>query len=311
MSKLVRRAIIPAITLLVIICITILERTRSNTSWYDKSNQIYDSLTHFTFSSPYQTQSSSPNYQAPPSTPSPPQQQPSNQQGIDKQSTENEEPKEEPKEETPDPCTVKNPLNQGFIDLRGLSATGNENKPAPWKSRGYDSGKNFTIGICSNPFKQSHNELNEIQDSVNSTRIGAYYVDPKTNKYVSIGEYSTQPMFRGRKLTLTYENGSFCNAYDSASGARLRKSTILTFTCDREMSAKASVSYVGSANDCTFFFEVKSHHACPTAAKANNMAAAWIFLVIFLAALAVYFSGGLLYKHMKASKKVDGGVFKA
>lgn len=300
MSKLVRRAMIPAITLLFIICITILEKSKSNTSLYDKSSEIFDSISHFTFKSPHE-QKSSPNAQEFPSHPS------SGQLTTDKQNAEHEE----SKEEVPDPCTIKNPLNQGFIDLRGLSAMGNENKPMPWKSRGYDSGKNFTVGICSNPFKQSHNELNEIQDSVNSTMIGAYYVDPATNKYVSMGEYSSHPIFRGRKLTLTYENGSYCNAYDLTSGARLRKSTILTFTCDREMSAKASVSYVGSSNDCTFFFEVRSHHACPTAAKANNMAAAWIFLFIFLAALAVYFSGGLLYKHMKASRKENRVASKA
>lgn len=296
MSKLLRRAIIPAITLLLIICITILERSKSDTSLYDKSNHIFDSISHLTFTTPGETKSNSPNSQTSASS------------SQDKQKVDNDD---ESKEEIPDPCTIKNPSNQGFIDLRGLSALGNENKAMPWKSRGYDSGKNYTIGICSNPFKQAHNEVSEIQDSVNSTMIGAYYIDPKTNKYVSMGEYSSHPVFRGRKLTLTYENGSFCNARDSTTGARLRKSTILTFTCDREMSAKATVSYVGSANDCTFFFEVKSHHACPTAAKANNMAAAWIFLFIFLAALGVYFSGGLLYKHMKASRKDNRGLPKA
>ncbi|KAI5953100.1 MRL1 [Candida margitis] len=300
MSKLVRRAIIPVITLLFIVCITILEKSKSNASLYDTSSGIFDSISHFTFTSP-NGGNMSPNQQSPPSH------QAQSEPSSNKHATENEE----LNEEIPDPCTIKNPLNQGFIDLRGLSAMSNENRALPWKSRGYDSGKNFTIGICSNPFKQSHNELSEIQDSVNSSMIGAYYVDPATNKYVSMGEYSTQPIFRGRKLTLTYENGSFCNAYTSPSGPRLRKSTILTFTCDREMSAKASVSYIGSSNDCTFFFEVRSHHACPTAAKANNMAAFWIFLFIFLAALAVYFSGGLLYKHMRASKRDNRGVDKA
>ena len=60
-------------------------------------------------------------------------------------------------------------------------------------------------------------------------------------------------MFRGRKLTLTYENGSYCDAVDSITNQRLRKSTILTFTCDREMSARALVSFIGQANECTYF----------------------------------------------------------
>ncbi|KAI3406377.2 MRL1 [Candida oxycetoniae] len=209
---------------------------------------------------------------------------------------------EEAKETVLDPCTVFHPISKGFIDLSGLSSFGNENKPMPWNSRGYDSGKNYTIGICSNPFKKHHDNLNEIQDNVNATNIGAFYVDPVTNKYVSIGEFSTEPKFRGRKLTLTYENGSYCDAQDSKTGNRLRKATILTFTCDREMSARAVISYIGNFNDCSYFFEVKSHHACPTAAKANNLAAVWIFLLIFCAALLVYLSGGLLYRQMKLNK---------
>ena len=83
--------------------------------------------------------------------------------------------------------------------------------------------------------------------------IGGYYIDSKTNKYVSIGQYATTPVFRGRKLTLTYENGSYCDAVDSITNQRLRKSTILTFTCDREMSARALVSFIGQANECTYF----------------------------------------------------------
>ena len=82
-------------------------------------------------------------------------------------------------------------------------------------------------------------------------------------------------------MTLTYENGSYCDIIDKNTNQRLRKSTILTFTCDREMSARALVSYIGQANECTYFFEVRSHHACPTAAKANNLAAVWIFFVLY------------------------------
>lgn len=201
-----------------------------------------------------------------------------------------------------DACTVTNPLTHGFIDLRELSSISNEGKSVPWVSKGYDSGHNFTLGICSNPFRKLHQ--NEMKDDVNSTMVGGYYIDQTSGKYISIGEFSETPVFRGRKLTLTYSNGSYCdNLVDSVTGERLRKSSILTFTCDREMQSKASVSFVGSANDCSYFFEVRSVHACPTAHKADNLAAIWIFLFIFLAALFVYFSGGLLYKQMKHHKQ--------
>lgn len=217
---------------------------------------------------------------------------------------------EKEKQEELDPCTVFNPVNKGFINLQSLSSLGNEGKPLAWNTRGWDSGKNYTIGICSNPFKKMHSD-EEIQDigSVNATNIGAFYIDSKTNKFVSMGEYSTTPKFRGRKLTLTYENGAYCdNLIDGTSGQRLRKSTIITFTCDRELMTKAQISFVGSPNDCNYLFEVRSHHACPTAAKENNMAAIWIFLFILLAALFVYFSGGLLYRQMKQVKQTPKGL---
>lgn len=202
-----------------------------------------------------------------------------------------------------EPCTVISPLSHHFIDLSSLSSKGNEGRAMPWASKGYDSGLNFTLGVCSSPFKKTHDANDEVKDITNSSAVGGYYIDSKTGKYVSIGEYSSKPVVRGKKITLSYTGGSYCeNMYNQETGEKVRKSTILTFTCDREMLAKASVSYVGSFNDCSYIFEVRSHHACPTAAKADNLAVIWIFFFILLAALLVYFSGGLIYKQIKLQK---------
>lgn len=203
-----------------------------------------------------------------------------------------------------DPCTVINPISHGFIDLSSLSSMSNEGKALPWTAKGYDKGHNFTLGICSTPFK--HLQLtNQVVDVDNTSLVGGFYSDPKTNKFYSIGDFSQEPVFRGRKLTLTYSGGSYCQGIVNATtNENLRKSTVLSFTCDREMLAKASISYIGSLHDCSFFFEVRSHHACPTAAKANNLAVIWIFLFILIAALAAYGSGGFLYHYLKRQKSV-------
>lgn len=199
-------------------------------------------------------------------------------------------------------CTVVNPLNRGFIDLSGLSAMGNEGRALPWGAKGFDNGVNYTLGICSSPMKKIHDQT-EIQDGLNSSMMGGYYVDKNTGKYVSLGEFSTTPSFKGRKLTLTYENGSYCNnIIDESTGEKLRRSTTLIFTCDRDMLSKASVSYISRSNDCNYIFEVRSHHACPTAAKSNNLAAVWIFLIIVLAAIVGYFSGGILFRQLKINR---------
>lgn len=311
MSKLLRRTILPAITIVLIVFFVVLESSKKpNDSLYDAGSHIFDSISHLSFVDGQLIE------QKPPNQPFANEQlkqinsTPDNSLQPTKQEDEEKKKLKEKEEEEKqlDPCTVFNPISKGFIDLSGLSSSSNEGKALPWGSKGYDSGKNYTIGVCSSPFKKHHSEINEIQDNLNSSLIGAYYVDPESKKYVSMGKYSTVPKFRGRKLTLTYENGSYCDIIDKNTNQRLRKSTILTFTCDREMSARALVSYIGQANECTYFFEVRSHHACPTAAKANNLAAVWIFLFIFLAAVFVYFSGGLLYRQMKQASTTRSKV---
>lgn len=204
-----------------------------------------------------------------------------------------------------EPCTALSPLSHHFIDLSSLSSKGNDGKALPWTSKGFNSEHNFTLGVCSSPFKKAHDKFDEVKDISNSTNVGAYYIDQKLGKYVSMGQYSTTPVVRGKKLTLTYTNGSYCeNMFNKETGERVRKSTLIMFTCDREILSKATASFVGSFNDCSYVFEVRSHHACPTAAKADNLAVIWIFLLILLAALAVYFSGGLLYRQIKLRNAV-------
>ncbi|EGW35063.1 uncharacterized protein SPAPADRAFT_133026 [Spathaspora passalidarum NRRL Y-27907] len=288
--KILRRVTLPLLTFTLIVCITIIQTNKPKDTLYKTGTQIFDSISHFTFTKDELLPQAQPDEAL--FSPSEAEQSGSD----DKSETE--------EEEKLDPCTIINPNTKQFIDLRGLSSFANDGKALPWNTRGYDSGRNYTIGICSNPFKKFHDSWNEIQDGLDPSKIGAYYIDPATNKYVSMGEYATTPVFRGRKLTLTYENGAFCDAVDANTGKKLKKSTILTFTCDREMmNSKASISFVGQMNNCSYFFEVRSHHACPTAAKTNETGAIWIFLLIVLAALLVYFSGGLLYKQMKRKPK--------
>ncbi|ODV93691.1 hypothetical protein PACTADRAFT_46176 [Pachysolen tannophilus NRRL Y-2460] len=193
-----------------------------------------------------------------------------------------------------DPCTAINPLTNGFFDLRSLSSMNlNDGSVSAWNARGYDYNMNFTLGMCSSPLKKQNIQPGDFDQVTNTSLIGGFYTDQEGVKY-SIGEYSTAPVFRGRKLTLTYTNGSFCEK--TSTGEAWRKSTILSFTCDRELMAKAQISFVGVLHDCDYFFEVRTVHACPTAAKSDNLALVWIFLIIFLAALMVYCGAGTLYK---------------
>lgn len=189
-------------------------------------------------------------------------------------------------QEIEDPCTVFHPVTHQFIDLRELSYVGDhQHTSISWHARAFDDKyRNYTLGVCANPYKHEGTFTND----VNTSTVGAYFNNPTDNKLILIGEYSTKPEFHGRKLTLTYSNGLYCdNLVDSKTGERIRRTTVLTFTCARDMMARASVHFVAQAHDCTYFFEVRSHHACPMAPKSNNMAAVWIFALILSAAVLV------------------------
>lgn len=194
-----------------------------------------------------------------------------------------------------DPCTIINPLTNQFFDLRPLSSLNNNNEVQAWNSKGFDYGRNFSIGICSTPLRQI-NALTELDfiDSKNKSDIAGYYTNSDGHK-VSIGSVSSTDLkFRGMNLVMEYINGDKCE-----NSPNLFKSTLLTFKCDREMMSKARVNYLGASNNCSYFFEVRTVHACATSYDENDDEIWIIFLTILLSAMGVYFFAGIIYKCIK------------
>ncbi|VEU19838.1 DEKNAAC100409 [Brettanomyces naardenensis] len=191
-------------------------------------------------------------------------------------------------------CTVINPLTNQFYDLRSLASVEKElngqtvRQVQPWMSRGFDYGGNFTIGICSSPLV--HLDEMDFPNVVNRTDVGAFFSSPDAKGRISLGQVSRAPKFRGRKLIMEYTGGDLCPNSDDR-----RRSTLLMFTCDREMASKAKVSYIGSLDDCSYFFEVKTIHACATAPTNESMGIVSIVILIGSAAAITFFGGGLLY----------------
>ena len=141
---------------------------------------------------------------------------------------------------------------------------------------------------------------------------------------------STEPFFRGRKLVLNYTDGSPCEPdsdrllprklkvpHDdddeeddrdddrkSHKGSKSnkpvrRKSTLISFTCDRDsLAPKVHLSFIGSDPDeCTFFFEARSMAACGGVSEAQQtLGPGGVFGVIALIAAAVYLLGGIAYQ---------------
>ncbi|KAG8534125.1 uncharacterized protein KY384_000969 [Bacidia gigantensis] len=193
------------------------------------------------------------------------------------------------------PCTINNPNNNKFYDLNTITVPPIEkhhkkhkdDKIESWHARGWDYGTNFTINFCA-PVIEDLKDVEGISgDAVKN--ISAFY---KTkDRTFSIGQTSTAPIFRGRKLTLNYTNGSPCDtpsrsrslesrkkhhddedddADDDEKDSKhskpdpRRKSTLISFLCERDsLAPKAHLSFIGASPDeCTYFFEARSMAAC-------------------------------------------------
>lgn len=196
-------------------------------------------------------------------------------------------------------CAVMNPITGNYIDLSQLSTTPNqprkgekarkERKDAGktrWLVKGQELNTNFTLGICSSPV---------LEEDPLSNLTGGYYVDPVDKHLVSIGEFTTTPQLVGKRLTLKYEGGDKCpNGVD-------KRATLLNFVCDKEISTKAQISFIGSMNNCSYFFEVHSIHACPTSHKSNDVNVLGIFFGIFMVFFLVEWGRRWFYNKMRAS----------
>ena len=196
-----------------------------------------------------------------------------------------------------EPCTVKNQATNQFFDLRSLAAIKRISdgkttiEPQPWVAKGFDYGGNFTIGVCSSPITPNPEKDDDFTDVSNKTMVGAYFSSSELPGKVALGQASSEIKFRGRKMVMEYKDGDFCPGSDTR-----RRSALMLFTCDRTIQEKAKVSYIGSADDCAYFLEVRTIHACGAAPTNESVGLVWIVLLIGAAAGITFFGGGILYK---------------
>lgn len=119
----------------------------------------------------------------------------------------------------------------------------------------------------------------------------------------SLGTLNTTPYFRGRNLLLEYHNGSICLNPDGTPTG-LRMSSLISLKCDHDLAqSHASISFLGSPDNCTFLFEARSLHACPSTNKEQSMAPVPIFLVFCIIAFLVYIIASMLLQPYKALSK--------
>ncbi|TEY51847.1 hypothetical protein BOTCAL_0264g00030 [Botryotinia calthae] len=217
---------------------------------------------------------------------------------------------EDKKPKPVDPCTISSTTGS-FFDLRPLSIQAPEEgkKPAKnaktdsWHARGYDYKGNFTLNVCA-PV------VEEVKDFVGVDKnhwqnVSAFY--EYDGKKYSVGQQSGNLTLRGRKLVVEYTNGSPCGGKnkkrswdddDDDDKSIRRKSSIISFHCEKDPLATASASYVGTdPEECAYFFEVRSQAACGGSEPAKQtVGPGAVFAIIGVIAILVYFLGGVFYQ---------------
>lgn len=235
------------------------------------------------------------------------------------------------------PCTLHSPSTGSFYDLRQLQVfprTGKDGRNESWHAKGYDYGANFTLNFCGPVIE----ELEDVADiSAHSWRNVSAFYTTATNELYSIGQQSADPIFRGKKLVLNYTSGSLCPELDENGrpkiGARKildgddddddlpppknpsknkspsskapasvrRKSTLLSFQCDHDpqLTEHPQISFIGSPDHCTYFFEVRSRYACGgtiSSDESGSLGPGGVFGVILAITVLVYLIGGCVYQ---------------
>jgi cation-dependent mannose-6-phosphate receptor len=235
---------------------------------------------------------------------------------------------------TPDPlkpCTARSPSGL-FYDLNSMAAVlpdhdgelrvGERN--TSWVARGYDYGTNFTLNFCA-PVVEELDHVDGV-DTALWKNISAFY--QRGFKTYSLGQLSTEPVFRGRKFVLNYTDGSPCGgdeadnwlgssdsdagphgsrvhqaAGSSASSPR-RKSALVSLLCDRDTAdstrPKVAVSFVGwSPDECSYYFEARSQYVCGgSVSEPQTVGPGSVLSAIVLITLAVYILGGVAYQRI-------------
>ncbi|KAI9736619.1 MAG: Cation-independent mannose-6-phosphate receptor CI-MPR [Cirrosporium novae-zelandiae] len=204
------------------------------------------------------------------------------------------------------PCTIHSPHTGSFFDLNAISVLpldpskkpSKSDKTTSWHALGWDYGANFTMNFCA-PVIEDLGEIVGVKKEL-WANVSAFYEE--NGKTFSIGQLSSEPVFRGRKLVLNYTDGSPCPSADSdsTSSPSRQKNTLISLLCDRDpLSPPVHLSFVGTPDHCSYFFEARTFAACSTTSTQEaSLSPGGVFGVIFGIAVAVYLLGGCVYQRV-------------
>jgi len=174
-----------------------------------------------------------------------------------------------------DTCIVT--TDNGHYDLTPLTASDDYTVEA--------DGRTYYLNVC----RAVSGELWNPKGVDNPQTVGARYRGEHGD--YSMGNYNTTLRFEHNNPLLIYENGSPC-----AADMEVRTSTAIRFLCDNTVFGPGKPQLVaslppGGGTPCAFFFEWRTHVACPGSPRTSigsavgllvGMVLLFLFLIIGL-----------------------------
>ncbi|KAK2040858.1 mannose 6-phosphate receptor domain-containing protein [Colletotrichum somersetense] len=210
-----------------------------------------------------------------------------------------------------------------------------------YHARGWDYNRNFTLNICA-PVIEPLDDVEGLTKAEaknvsayytykgETYSIGSSSMDVQTRGRILVLQYKNgSPCDKSKSKRSQVHAGASYNKYaddddeatsplkylgnnekkvsaakDDADANPRRKSATISFHCDTEqVGGAAHISFVGSdPDDCAYFFEARSQHACPRAEphQPGSVGPGSVFAIIFVIAVMVYFGGGVFYQRTVA-----------
>ena len=222
--------------------------------------------------------------------------------------------------------------------LQILSSTAKDARNDSWHAKGYDYGANFTLNFCG-PVIEELADVNDVSDrswpnvsafyrTANDEvySIGQQSADPIFRGKKLVLNYTSgslcpeldedgAPKFAAKKILDDDDDDDEDDDKKAPSKkppkgkapsskpakANRRKSTLLSFQCDRDplLTEHPQISFIGSPDHCTYFFEVRSRYACGGAISSGDsgsLGPGGVFGVILAITVLVYLIGGCVYQ---------------
>lgn len=179
--------------------------------------------------------------------------------------------------------------DNGHYDLTSLTAKDDYTVDA--------DGRTYYLNVCRSVISELWNP--KLID--NRELVGAKYRGEHGD--YSMGEYNTTLRFEHNNPLLIYENGSPC-----AVDLTVKTSTAIRFLCDNTVFGSGQPQLVaslppGSGTPCAFFFEWRTHVACPGAPRTSIGSAVGLVVGMVLLFLVLIFGLLLAYRWYAMQKR--------